>query len=191
MKKVFLSLSYVDADFVRKVHSRLPRGLAYFYERSFDNGESLIEAMGRAVPESAVFVFFASPCALSSPWVGFELDAARTKSIVDAHHRVLVFPTDSLVSHSDLPEWMRGFWIPKAGMTPGDIARYITATLLDLGASGSGTLVKVVGRGKTTDRYEQLIADHIVRKGKTPNVYLLGGFRGIGRRTFASQFIRP
>lgn len=190
MKKVFLSLSFVDADFVRKVHSRLPKGLSYFYERSFDNGEELLEAMGRTVPDSALFVFFASPSALASPWVGFELDAARTKSIVDSNHRILVFPTDPNVSHSDLPAWMKDFWVPKAGMTAGDIARYITATLLELETGASGSVGKVVGRGKTADRYEQLIADHLVRTHRTPNVYLLGGFRGIGRRTFASHFMR-
>ena len=36
--RVFLSLSYVDAELVRDVHSRLPIGLAHFYEESFENG---------------------------------------------------------------------------------------------------------------------------------------------------------
>ncbi|CAH0144384.1 Beta-barrel assembly-enhancing protease [Agrobacterium fabrum] len=190
MKKVFLSLSYVDADFVRKVHSRLPKGLAYFYEKSFDNGELLLEAMERAVPDAALFVFFASPSALISPWVGFELDAARVKHIVDSNHRILIFPTHPDVTHSSLPKWMKDYWVPRAGMTAGDISRYITATLLDSGGGISGNTVKVVGRGATKDRYEQIVADHLARNQKTPSIYLLGGFRGIGRRTFASYFIR-
>jgi hypothetical protein len=46
--KVFLSLSYVEAQLVRDVRSRLPVGPSYFYEQSFENGEELLSAMERA-----------------------------------------------------------------------------------------------------------------------------------------------
>src|SRR5579863_9121538 len=128
--KVFLSLSNVDRTFVAQVRSRLPAGLAYFYEESFENGESLLRAMERAVNDSAVFVLFASRLGLKSPWVQFEIAQSRLTHVIGNRHRILVFPTDRNILLSDLPEWLRSYWIPKAGYTSADIARYITGVLL-------------------------------------------------------------
>jgi TIR domain len=96
--KIFLSLSYVDRDFVTEVRARLPAGLSYFYEESFENGEILIRAMERAVSDSAIFVLFASKHAGASPWVKFEIDLARIEQIRKPNHRILVFPTDPSVA---------------------------------------------------------------------------------------------
>lgn len=116
--KVFLSLSHIDRNFVTQVRSRLPGGLAYFYEKGFDSGENLIEAMERVVKDSAIFVLFASRPATASPWVRFEIDQARLQHIQQLRHRVLVFPTDPDVRLSDLPEWLRSHWIARAGWPP-------------------------------------------------------------------------
>lgn len=188
--KVFLSLSYVDADFVRLVRSRLPIGLAYFYEESFANGEALIHAMERGVDDATIFVLFASKQSLASPWVGFEIDRARLNQIKKPNHRILVFPTDPSVSVQDLPEWLRAYWVAKAGWTPFDIARYVTGILLEPNSGLSGGAVRVIGRGKTVDQLERLTADHLQRTGQSPSVFFLSGFRGVGRRTLASFYMR-
>lgn len=188
--KIFLSLSYVDSEFVAQVRSRLPNGLAYFYEESFENGEALLSAMERAVSDSAVFVLFASKEALQSPWVRFEIDQARLKHIQNPKHRILIFPTEPNVNLSDFPVWLRSHWIPRAGWSPSDIARYITTVLLEPNFGLSAGVPQVVGRGKTVDRLQQLIAEKIARTKSAPNVWFLSGFRGVGRRTFASYFMR-
>jgi tetratricopeptide (TPR) repeat protein len=188
--KVFLSLSYINRDFVAEVRARLPTGLAYFYEESFENGELLLSAMERAVKDAAVFVLFASKRGQSSPWVAFEIAQARLQQIQTLHHRILVFPTDPDVKLADLPQWLRDHWIPQAGLSPADIARYITTVLLEPNLGLSAGAVRVIGRGKTLDRLEQIAADHIARTHLSPTVYLLSGFRGIGRRTFASYYMR-
>ena len=188
--KVFLSLSHVDHDFVSQVRSRLPAGLAYFYEESFENGELLLSAMERAVKDAAIFVLFASKQGQSSPWVGFELAEARLQQIQKPHHRILVFPTGPDVGVADLPKWLRAYWVPHAGWTPADVARYITTVLLEPNVGLSAGAVRVIGRGKTLDRPEQITADHIARKRASPSVYFLSGFRGIGRRTFAAYYMR-
>lgn len=189
LPKVFLSLSHADADFVRAVHSKLPRGLAHFYEASFNNGEKLLSAMTRAVQDADLFVLFASPAAVASPWVGFELDQARIQQIKSSKHKLLVFPTDPTFKVSDLPEWLRDYWIPKGGFLPSDVARYITNFLL-APSSSANTVVRVIGRGKTQDQLEQLCAEHLSRTKQMPTVYFLSGFRGVGRRTFAASFMR-
>jgi hypothetical protein len=188
--KVFLSLAHVDRDFVAQMRARLPAGLAYFYEDSFENGEQLLSAMERAVSDSAVFVLFASKEGLASAWVGFELAQARIQSITNPNHRILIFPTDPDVQIKNLPTWLQSYWIPKAGFTPPDVARYITHVLLDPNVGISAGSVSVIGRGITVDRMQQIIAEHITHTGAGPNVYILPGFRGIGRRTFAQYYMR-
>lgn len=188
--KVFLSLSYVDRDFVKQVRDRLPVGLAYFYEESFENGELLLSAMERAVNDASLFVLFASKQGQKSPWVNFELDQARLLQIQNANHRVLVFPTDQDINLNDLPPWLRAHWVARAGWLQSDIARYITNVLLEPNIGISKGAVRVTGRGKTLDRLEQIVADHIARTRTSPRVYFLSGFRGIGRRTFAAYYMR-
>jgi tetratricopeptide (TPR) repeat protein len=188
--KVFLSLSFIDAKFVAEVRQRLPTGLAYFYEESFENGKRLIDEMERTVEDALIFVLFASKRGQHSPWVGFEVDQARLQHIQKKNHRILVFPTDREVGLSDLPNWLRSHWVARAGSTAADIARYITGILLEPNVGLSTGAVRIIGRGKTLDRLEQLSADNFARTRVSPNVYFLTGFRGIGRRTFASYYIR-
>ena len=100
--KVFLSLSYVDAKFVADVRKRLPHGLAYFYEDSFENGERILTAMRKRVQASQVFVLFASPEGLTSNAVRFEMDEAEQRIAFDPSARLLIFPTAPEVSFRDL-----------------------------------------------------------------------------------------
>lgn len=172
------------------MRQRLPTGLAYFYQKSFENGKRLLEEMERTVQDALVFVLFASKIGQQSPWVGFEIDQARLQQIQKKNHRILVFPTDREVGLSDLPEWLRSHWIARAGWSAPDIARYITGVLLEPNVGVSPGAVRVIGRGKTLDRLEQIAADNYARTRVSPNVYFLTGFRGIGRRTFASYYIR-
>lgn len=188
--KVFLSLSYIDAGFVREVRDRLPHGVAYFYEESFNTGELLLSAMERAVRDSAIFVLFASKAGLTSPWVQYEIAEARVKNLTSANHKVLVFPTDADVSASDLPQWLRSFWVARAGWSPADIARYVTGVLLEPNGGFASSAVQILGRGKSLDKLNQIAADHIGRTYRSPNVYFLSGVRGVGRRTFASFYMR-
>lgn len=188
--KVFLSLSFVDQDFVSDVYSRLPKGLAYFYKESFENGENLIAAMERTVNDASVFILFASKEGLASRAVNFEIDQARAKKIFSSNMRVLIFPTSKDVSFKELPEWLQSCWVPNAGMMAADVARYITHTLLDPDIGVSNGAPSVVGRGKTLDKLEQITADLLSRTGAMPQIYMLAGFTGIGRRTFTQYFMR-
>jgi tetratricopeptide (TPR) repeat protein len=187
--KLFLSLSFVDERLVEAVYSRLPRGLAYFYKESFDNGELLLSAMERAVANSTIFVLFASKSGAESPWVNFEIDASRVQHIKERKHRILIFPTSSEVSHSDLPAWLRSYWVPAAGWSANDIARYITTILLD-GGSSSIEAPLIIGRGGTQDKIVRMMGDHIQRLHQTPRVFVLAGSTGVGRRTFATHFMK-
>ena len=129
--------------------------------------------MERKVQDSLVFVLFASKVGQQSPWVGFEIDTARLQHLQKKNHRILVFPTDHEVRLSDLPEWLRGYWIPRAGWYEADIARYITGVLLEPNVGLSSGAPRVIGRGKTLDKLEQIAADRVARTRASPNVYFL------------------
>ena len=188
LPSVFLSLEGSDQDFVKKVRRFLPDGLAYFYSRSFTNGEELISAMEERVGQASIFVLFASKDAVISPWVGFEIDRARLAKIKDKRFRVLVVPVDADVSHADLPAWMREYWVGRIGNGPREIARYIRKVLVT-GPLSHLPGAQVFGRGALVDASVNLINDVVLRTELTPNVIALAGPLGIGRRTFSRRLL--
>jgi hypothetical protein len=185
---VFLSLEGSDQNFVSQVQRFLPDGLAHFYPRSFANGEELISAMETRVGQATMFVLFASKKALSSPWVGFEIDRARVAKIKDPKFRIIVVAVGNDVTHGELPSWMRDYWVNNVGNGPREIARYIRRALI------SGPLSQlpgnqVYGRGDLIDNAIGQIGEIVLRTEQTPNVLAFAGNGGIGRRTFSRKFL--
>lgn len=185
---VFLSLNGADATFVSQVQRFLPEGLAFFYPRSFENGEALISAMEERVGQTSMFVLFATPAALSSPWVGFEIDRARLAKIKDPKFRIIVVPLSAALKHTDLPDWMREFWVGPVGKGPREIARYIRRALM-AGPMSQLPGQRVFGRGELVDMAVAQVADCLLKTEETPNILVLAGNAGIGRRTFGRALL--
>lgn len=186
---VFLSLEGGDQDFVQKVRRFLPDGLAYFYLRSFNNGEELISAMEKRVGQASLFVLFASKKATQSPWVGFEIDRARIAAIKDKRFRIIVVPIDPDVTHADLPAWMRDYWVGRIGNGPREVARYVRKALVT-GPLSHLPGAQVFGRGALVDAAVNAVNDVVLRTELTPNVLVLAGALGIGRRTFNRRVLQ-
>lgn len=186
---VFLSLSGSDADFVNRVYKILPDGLAYYYPKSFENGENLVTAMESRISLSTIFVLFASRRSLESAWVGFEIDRARIAKIQNKNLRVLVFPIERGITVGDLPHWMQEYWIGSAGLSSRDISRYIRNMLLrDFFDSLHSS--QVFGRGGLIDQATGNYLNATVLNQVRPNVIVFGGHEGIGRRTVAKELLR-
>jgi hypothetical protein len=185
---VFLSLESTDEGFVRNVQRFLPDGLAYFYPRSFLNGEALISAMEERVGQASMFVLFASKKASQSPWVGFEIEKARLAKIKDAKFRIIVLPLGAEVSHADLPVWMRDYWVAPVGYGPREIGRYIRRALM-AGPLSNLPEAQVYGRGDLIDTAVAQAGEIVLRTEQTPNILVLAGATGIGRRTFSRKFL--
>jgi hypothetical protein len=186
---VFLSLEGGDQDFVEKVRRFLPDGLAYFYPRSFRNGEELISAMEERVGQASMFALFASKKAVTSPWVGFEIERARVSAIRDKRFRIIVVPIDPDVTHNDLPAWMRDYWVGRVGDGPREVARYIRKALLT-GPLSHLPGAQVFGRGALVDTAVNAINDRVLQTELTPNVLVLAGPLGIGRRTLNRRLLQ-
>jgi len=184
---VFLSLESGDEYFVDQIRRFLPDGLAHFYPRSFANGEDLLKAMEDRIGQATMFVLFASKKAVKSPWVGFEIDQTRLAKIKDPTFRILVVPLGD-VSFSDLPPWMRGFWVNSIGSGAREIARYIRRALIT-GPLSRVAGSQVFGRGALVDASVAALANAVLKTEQTPNVFVLAGSLGIGRRTFGRRFL--
>jgi tetratricopeptide (TPR) repeat protein len=185
---VFLSLAGVDAKYVSRVHEHLPDGLAYFYLKSFENGENLISAMEERIGQSSVFVLFASHASIESWAVQFEIARARLAKLKKPDFRILVFPLGADVTYSALPSWMQEAWIARAGYNPRDIARYIRNVLSSVALSPS-RLRSPYGRGAFLDVAIRELQEAVLTLKQTPNIFIFGGNNGIGRRTVASAFL--
>lgn len=185
---VFLSLEGASEHFVAQVQRFLPDGLAYFYPRSFINGEALLSAMEERIGKATLFVLFATKKAVESPWVGFELDKARLAKIKDPQFRIIVVPLDPNVTHTDLPKWMRDYWVGPVGQGPREIARYIRRALI-IGPLNNLPGQQVYGRGDLVDIAVNQVGEIVLRTEETPNVFVLAGQAGIGRRTFSRKFL--
>lgn len=186
---VFLSLSGHDEAFVGRVHENLPDGLAYFYPKSFENGERLLDAMEERVEGVAIFALFASKASLASCWVQFEINRARLAKIRRPEVKCLVFPIDKDVSYSDLPGWMQEYWIGTAGQSARDIARYIRGALSNVAASAP-TALQPFGRGALIDQVRRELQTATFTTRETPNVFIFAGNAGIGRRTVEHAFLQ-
>ncbi|MCJ2184754.1 toll/interleukin-1 receptor domain-containing protein [Novosphingobium sp. 1949] len=179
---VFLSLSGVDVNFVANVERNIPPGMAYFYPKSFENGENLISAMEERVAESSIFVLFASRASVDSVWVQFEIERARLNKIQNPRFRYLVFPVEPGVDREKLPDWMREGWVPSAGHTSKDIARYVRGVLASM-AEQNGTVLPPHGRGGLIDKARREYQNATFTNKVAPSVFLFSGHAGIGRRT--------
>jgi hypothetical protein len=186
---VFLSLSGVDAKFVASVHENLPDGFGYFYPKSFENGERLLEAMEDRIDETQVFVLFASKASIQSCWVQFEIDRARLAKIQRPSLKCLVFPIDADISHASLPPWMQEYWVGAIGQTARDIARYLRGLLARI-AQTSETAVAPLGRGALVDKARREYHATAFTNKTAPNVFIFAGHAGIGRRT-VQQLLLP
>jgi hypothetical protein len=179
---VFLSLSGVDVNFVGNVERNIPPGMAYFYPKSFENGENLISAMEERVADSRIFVLFASRASVDSVWVQFEIERARLNKIQHPGFRYFVFPVEPGVDRAKLPAWMREAWIPSAGHTAKDIARYLRGVLASM-AELSGTILPPLGRGGLIDKARREYQNATFTNKVAPGLFLFAGHAGIGRRT--------
>ncbi|MGI2036302.1 TIR domain-containing protein [Rhizobium panacihumi] len=185
---VFLSLEGADEAYVAQIQRFLPDGLAYFYPKSFETGENLISAMEERVGKSSMFVLFASKKSVASCWVGFEIDQARIAKIKNPGMKIIVVPTDPELSYADLPNWMKAYWVGNVGKGSRDVARYIRRSLI-AGLLSQTSNYQVYGRGALIDQTLSDITEVVVKSQKSPNVFVVAGNTGIGRRTFVRKLL--
>ncbi len=102
--------------------------------------------------------------------------------------QILVFVIDKDVGYEKLPDWMREYWVKNVGNNPREIARYIRRVLVSRMLNDFPGH-EIYGRGTLTDRARAEIASVMLHTGEMPNIFILGGSTGIGRRTFSRKML--
>ena len=83
---------------------------------------------------------------------------------------------------------MRDYWVGPVGDGPREVARYIRKALIT-GPLSHLPGAQVFGRGALVDAALASVNDVVLRTEQTPNVLILAGPLGVGRRTFNRRLL--
>lgn len=181
MAKAFLSHSSVDKDVVRKIKQTLQRFWTIFDEDCFEPGMDFRASIVDHLKDTNLFVLFASKNSLASSWVHFELDEVYWLTAQQKNITTLVLALED-ISPSDLPPWMRRAKYEPV-RTVNLAAQVIKRTLFRSMSVGSGVYM---GRETDTTAFIDEIAQH---EDRIPNIFVINGLSGIGRRTFIKDIL--
>jgi tetratricopeptide (TPR) repeat protein len=178
--KAFLSHSSANKDFVETVATQLGRQFCVFDKQSFQSGIEFKDSIVKGLNDSSLFVLFASPEALASIWVQFEINEAFYGVVQKKLHRVLVVMLGDSVGISQLPEWLRRSKAITVS-SPKHTAREIRLHLNELFRAERHPLL--IGRSAEIAQAEQ---DLLSTQPGVPNRFLVFvGLPQIGRRSIA------
>ena len=181
--KAFLSHSSDDKIYVSKVFEYLSASRAHYDSVTFESFQRSHDAIQAALKDSDVFVFFASPQSLSSPWVQEEVKlAVDPASLGKRLERVVVLLG---ADRSALPPELRQF-TSISYADPGLVARKIEDLLIQLHSLNS-PLKPFVGR---EDDLKVIGAGMTPVGSRPPDFIYVAGLSGVSRKTVLLRSIK-
>jgi tetratricopeptide (TPR) repeat protein len=184
--KAFLSHSSTDKQFVAAVATELKRQYSVYDEASFDTGVEFKTSIERGLKESSIFVLFVTRASLASLWVEFEIREAWYLTLQNKLNESLVYILDSSIEISDLPEWLRRSKVRRV-TAPKTVAREIRDHLDALVRHNQSPFF--IGRTKDIEALQRLAVP--LDGSIPPQVIVVSGLPGIGRRALIRQICRP
>ena len=183
MNGVFLSFSGEDQLRVEEVRRALPEGLVRIYTHSFIDGQTLLGEMQRHVIQCTAFVFMASAASLSSVWCRHEINLAQVESI-RRDLPIYVLGLEPGIALSQLPDWMRAFWISGRGGRMSTLKRRVQDIIEE-------QVIRPIysGQKSRVERVEREYLEHLSLYNVAPNVFMFSGVGSLGRYTTAKQFL--
>ncbi|MEO7932357.1 MAG: TIR domain-containing protein [Chthoniobacterales bacterium] len=180
--KAFLSHSSENKDFVETVATQLGRQFCVFDKQSFQSGIEFKDSIEKGLDDSTLFVLFASPEALKSIWVQFEITEAFYSVVHKRLNRVLVVMLGDSVQVSQLPEWLRRAKVIVVS-SPKQTAREIRLHLNELLRVEKHSLF--IGRTREIAQAEQELLN--TQSGIPRRFLAFVGLPQIGRRSIARR----
>ncbi len=180
MKKAFLCHSSVDKNYVDIVAKKLGRAKILYDKLSFAPGQDFRSEILKHLDKASLFVFFASANSLRSTWCKFELQEAEFRLVgggIEGHLTIII---DRSVTHADLPKWMQ---FTKAVLQPrqSQASRDVEAALYSL--LPEMFKAPFVGRAGQISEFVQIFST----RRPTPQILILTGLDGVGRRTYLER----
>lgn len=180
--KAFLSHSSANKDFVTEVTKHLGRQFCVFDKQSFQSGIEFKDSIEKGLKDSSLFVLFASPEALESIWVQFEISEAFYGVVQKKLHRILVVMLGNSIRVTELPEWLQRAKAITVS-SPKQTAREIRLHLNELFRAEKHPLF--IGRTAEIAQAEQEL---LSTQSGGPNRFLtFVGLPQIGRRSIARR----
>lgn len=183
--KAFLSHSSADNEIVHEVARQIGRAFVSLDISEFHTADDLVQSMESAVRDSAIFVYFASRSAMSSPWVSYEANEARYYNAISRIKRLVVVILDDRIQPSDFPDWMRRV-VFLTSRAPRPIARVIRSVIDDLVSEEQSGFF--VGRANETANLQAALVPP--DDSGDVSVVTVRGLPGIGRRTLLQRVVR-
>lgn len=184
--KAYLAYVHEEGGFVAQVAGRLSRARVHFDKYSFRPGEDFTEAIRRCLSDSDMFVLFASERSMKSSWVQFEIAEAEARRLQGQIQRLLVLTIDKSDTRALLPAWLKTGLVvhaPRAAQA----FNVISTQLLAL-ETGVRPETLFVGREIDLRWFSAKLAPPAGQPA--PNIIVLHGLRGVGRRTFLARAAR-
>ena len=109
MKKIFLSQSSQNKDYVKIVADKFGKDIAVYDEYSFECGMKTFDEILKNLNNSQLFVIFLSSAALDSEWVKKELSISYDYLQKDKIKQIYPIIIDPEISYDDprIPEWLK------------------------------------------------------------------------------------
>lgn len=191
MNRAFLSHSYAQKDFVKKVYKLLGASRCVLDDCCFENGKKIIDEIVRTLQKTDLFVLFVSNESLNSEWVQQEIVLADDFKQKYGLKQILPILVDSSIKPSEdlrIPSWMKQY-LMKPVRTPELAKLYIHNALRHLDME-TNHIYKAkrslfVGRYKEKEELENILNWYVEPHYKT---ICVSGLEGIGRRTFLRKF---
>jgi tetratricopeptide (TPR) repeat protein len=181
MRRAFLCHSSQDKEYVRILASKLTRARVIFDELAFEPGQDFRVEISRHLGSSGLFVFVASRKALESAWCRYEIDEAELKAMEGGIQGQLTLIIDEDISYSELPRWLARARV-LIQTRPSQAARDIEHTLLAL--SPIEDRQPLVGREDDLRKFRENLSPS---RGPVPQVFIVYGLQGVGRRSLLSR----
>lgn len=181
--KAFLSHSSADKNYVSRVFEYLTGSRAHYDSITFQSFQRSHEALTSALRDSDVFVLFASPEALESPWVREEIKSAVDPAVVGKtlERLVVILGAD----RSALPIEVRHATAISYS-DPGLVARRLEDYLLQLHHQRT---IPPPFVGREDDL--KTLNSGVTPVGKRPPEFIfVAGIPGVGRKTLVTRVMR-
>lgn len=183
--RAFLSHASENKPFVDKVAEKLGRQFCLYDKHEFASGVEFAASIDQALDRSNLFVLFVSTESLKKLWVNYEMSEAVARKIRGSISRMLVYVIDSSVSIDDIPPEFKRAKV-EFGLNPSQVTRDIIMHSEDLLRGRSGRYY--VGRGADHDEFATKLLARV--DGRAPNVFVVVGLPGVGRREFIQRAAR-
>lgn len=183
---IFLSHAAADKAYVEQVYARLDASSTFYDIKTVQPGQAFVDAMKNGIDGKNLFVLFHSPNTKET-WVEYETKLAEINH-ASRKGRILVVPLHG-ETYRSLPNWMKGYMTCTENFTVSDVARQIRFIQGELLKEISGEVGIVVGREDLLRKAHIASLKNVQETGSPFQHIIISGLPGMGRKTFANQYI--